>query len=102
MASFSLQLAGAVLMLLRPAMAAATGHAISLLMLNAGVRDIPATVIVYVSVPVRDGCRRLVPAKGLPVSHSADEQLVAVSASLTRYTAGRVGRRKGRRLFAAR
>ena len=47
--------AGAVFMMLRLAMTAAAGHAISPLMLSAGVRDIPATANVYISAPVRDG-----------------------------------------------
>ena len=75
--------AGAVFMLLRSAMSAAAGHTISPLMPSAVVRDIPATANVYVSAPVVDGCRRLVPARSLPVSHAPDGLPVAVSASLT-------------------
>ena len=59
--------AGAVFMLLRLAMSAAAMHAKN----------------VYASAPARDGCRRLVLVKSLPVSHSPDGQPVAVSASLT-------------------
>ena len=80
--------AGAVFMLLRSAMAAAAGHAIFPLMLGAGVRGIPAAANAYISAPVRDGGRRLVPAKSLLVSHSPDGQLAAVSASLAGYAGG--------------
>ena len=83
-------------------MAAAAGHGTSPLMLSAGVQDIPATANVYVYAPVRDGCRRLVPAKSLPVSHSPDGLLVAVSASLTEYAAGRAGIATGGGFHAAR
>ena len=74
--------AGAVFMLLRSAMSAPAGHTISTLMPSAVVRDVPATANVYASAPVVDGCRRLFPARSLPVSHAPDGQPVAVSASL--------------------
>ena len=78
-------------MLLRSAMSAAAGHTISTLMPSAVVRDIPATANVYVSAPVVDGCRRLFPARSLPVSHAPDGLPVAVSSSLTECAAGRAG-----------
>ena len=90
--------AGVVFMLLRSAMSAA-GHTISTLMPSAVVRDIPATANVYVSAPVRDGCRRLVLVKSLPVSHAPDGLPVAVSASLTECAAGRAGHPQSTAVF---
>ena len=55
-------------------MATAVGRAISPLMLGAAVRDVSATATVNISADqgIRNGCRRLGPAKSRPGSQSPD------------------------------